>query len=212
MIDYWEAIGRLAYDEKLFAEFEKILPTKPIKWITVAGVKITSTSLVITEGVYRDLQAFLRQILTEQYVSLFAAGELVWTFSQTATRTTFGLLQNEISQAEPRLENPSTSYFITLGLLIVDGLFREKVAASPKGSAHLSPRLSAREGDQIVALAKNPDFEKSADEFTKIPWEQGCGVGGTPRPDYLHPLLLNAEKEASADPQPTVDTYQTTAR
>src|SRR5579871_6337459 len=150
MIDYWEALGRLAYDKGLFDQFKEVLgPPNPqyLPSETVTVKTVTATVLNIPEDAYKSVQRFLTPILTEQYVSVFVAGELIWTFSQEKYRKAFANLYNPISRV--KLHSPSTSYFIALGLLLVDKTFRAEVAKSGKNRIELLPRLSDPQRDQL---------------------------------------------------------------
>jgi len=158
MIDFWEALGRLAYDQELFNKFQEVLGQPPAsgylpmkdlmtekklpadgKTASPSTLRITATVLEIPREDYEKVQNFLRPILTEHYVSLFVAGELIWTFSRQDIRAAFTGLHDPISSV--RLHAPSTSYFINLGLLLVDKLFREKVTEIAKADNDLAPLL-----------------------------------------------------------------------
>lgn len=215
MIDYWEAIGRLAYDEDLFSKFQKVLPSpENIQWetVTATAIKASSTCLNIPERQYKAVQAFLSPILTEQYLSLFAAGELIWTFNTEKSRESFCRMQPAILAAEPRLPCPSASYFIALGLVIVDGLFRKeaerrtrKAPGTSEALRDLLPRLSDPQRDQIMNLVKCPRFQEFAEMFDSDPWEQGCFVAESTRAEYRHPIALDAkEDQAGAPPAETL--------
>jgi hypothetical protein len=199
MIDYWEAIGRLVYDEDLIYTFKTILPPpESIKVVTLTSREsdTTSTCLDISEEKYKAVQACLSPVLAEQHLSLFAAGELIWTFYSEKSRNLFDQMCQLISQKGSRLNCPSTSYFIALGLVLVDRRFREEVIACTQAL----PRLSAPQRDHIRALVACPEFPKLAEEFDEIPWEQGCYVGEVARIEYRHPIALDAGKKIEIKP------------
>src|SRR5579885_2168355 len=166
MIDFWEALGRLAYDQELFDQFQTLLGQPlpdgaylPSEKLTTKKEHITATVLRIPRESYEKVQDFMRPILTEHYVSLFVAGELIWTFSRKGIREAFANLHGPISAR--KLHAPSTSYFITLGLLLVDKLFRDKVA---KAGQDLS-RLSDPERQQLQTVLCDKRFTHNMELF-----------------------------------------------
>jgi hypothetical protein len=156
MIEYWEALGRLTYEKGLFSEFEKVLgPPTDVPWITATNGDYKSACLDIQESQFTRVQEFFSPILTEQLLSLVAAGELIWMFSTKKLRAEFHHLHAIVSKTPPILFSPSTSYFIALGIVIVDGPFRRKVEESEASRLRALPRLSGKQREQIQALLKN---------------------------------------------------------
>ena len=87
MIDYWEAIGRLAYDPELADGFLEVLP--PAGEFPIVHVKRPEgecTGVGIPKEVYEAVQGYLEPYLAEGYLSLTAAGELAWAFSYKEVR------------------------------------------------------------------------------------------------------------------------------
>jgi len=220
MIDYWEALGRLAYEKGLYAEFEKVLlyefkrafpPNGTIPWVNVTKKDITETGLDIPKHVYQRVQQFLGPILAEQHVSVFVAGELIWTFSGERARKGFEEMNAIVSQAPPELFSPSTSYFIALGILLVDGNFRRDVMKSADGGAALLPRLTDPQRKQLEAVLHHPGFKKALNMLTLI-WDEGCNDDLICRVEYRHPLAANAapKKHSPAPPAPPA-TYEASA-
>jgi hypothetical protein len=203
MTDYWEAIGRLAYEAKLFAEFENSLPkAESIEYETIdapawaadavraetppptyTGLKLSPTQL---EGI----QKFLKSYLTEQRLSLFSAGELLWTFNHKDSRTAFLKVQAAIAKAaEPHLSSPSSSFFVSLGIAVVDKHFREKLKASdPNHCDDILPRLSPLEKLEILTIGKDQDFRRAADDQDGISWNESCYESVDPFRGYVHPV------------------------
>jgi hypothetical protein len=190
VIDYWESIGRLAYYPELYAKFEEVLPAAgqiPNVAAQANNSKATATGLFIPDSQYKDVQDFLSPVLTEGFLSLMAAGELIWTFSFRESRAAFKQLQDLIAQAQPALYGPSTSYFISLGLVIVDDVFRDQLKATKGGPVTTLRRLSPRQTDQIDALINDPRFEPVVLAFASKPWEFGCNDRLLPWGGHLHP-------------------------
>jgi hypothetical protein len=195
MIDYWEALGRLACDKGLFDQFKEVLGPPSPQYLpseTVTVNHVTATVLKLPEDAYKSVQGFLSPILTEHYVSVFVAGELIWTFSQDKSRKAFAGLHASISKAKP--DCPSTSYFIALGLLLVDKIFRAEVAKGGKNRVEVLPRLSDLERDHVGALMEDDDFLRSVGDFEDI-WDEGCFDWLFWEAGYVHPLAVNTKQK-----------------
>jgi hypothetical protein len=108
-----------------------------------------------------------------------------------------------VSQAPPELFSPSTSYFIALGILLVDGNFRRDVMKSADGGAALLPRLTDPQRKQLEAVLHHPGFKKALNMLTLI-WDEGCNDDLICRVEYRHPLAANAapKKHSPAPPAP----------
>jgi hypothetical protein len=197
MLEYWEAVGRLTYEKGLFSELEKVLgPPTDIPWITATNNNYKSACLNIQEKQFRDVQDFFSPILTEQLLSLVAAGELIWMFSGGKLRTQFHHLHAIVSKTPPILFGPSTSYFIALGIVIVDGLFRKKVEESDASCLKALPRLSDKQREQIQALFKNPLFKEALRPIESF-WDEGCLDRLIPYPVYAQPVGANKDPKAA---------------
>ena len=192
MIDFWEALGRLAYDKDLFDKFqEKLGPPTRLRSERVTENKVTATVLNISEKAYEAVQDFFGPILAEQFVSLFVAGELIWTFSWETTRDALAKMHGPISAM--KFDNPPTSYFIALGLILVDARFRDKVATSTDNCVRALPRLSQPQRDHLVSVVKNRDFLANMDDF-EDPWDEGCFEWLMFRREYVHPVAVDPMK------------------
>jgi hypothetical protein len=197
MIDYWEAIGRLATYKELNDEFLKILPPVggiPTKNAAGGGEYSAGCGLDIPEQQYNAVQDFFRPVLTEQYLSLMSAGELIWTYSFPRSRGGMTKLEDRIAKAQPKLHGPSTNYYITLGILIVDELFREQVRKEGAGGTTLLRRLATTQARQIINLANDKDFSDCASDFSFEAWDGGCNVRLICWEGHLHPLGMNEYK------------------
>jgi len=203
MIDYWEAIGRLAYYKDLNDEFEKILPAAGLIPRVTAQVRgDTETALDIPAGEYEAVQDFFDPILTEPFLSLMSAGELIWTYSFQESRDAIKRLEAIVSQAQPELFGPSTNYFITLGLVIADDAFRHSLRNREDKALKVIQRLSSPENNQIVSLTNNTDFDAYSLAFCALPWDHGCNVKYKFWPGHLHPLGVDASDWAGPSNTP----------
>lgn len=192
MIDYWEAVGRLATYKTLNDRLVKVLPppgamspvSVPFQGGTAAGFDIPQTQ-------YDAVQQFLNPVLTEGYLSLMSAGEIIWTYSFQQSREAMQTLPDVIARATPEVFGPSTRYFITLGILIVDEIFRHNLQkADSEGVKAL--QLADSERDKIANLAKISEFETMATDFSKSPWAGGCNVRLCDWEGHLHPPCVDA--------------------
>jgi hypothetical protein len=206
MIEYWEALGRLAYEKELFDEFKRALgPPVEVPWITVSVGKYPCSGFDIAEAEYKKAQRFLAPILTEGFLSLMAAGELIWMFSTESVRAAFDHVNGIVSGTGPALYGPSTSYFIALGLIIVDPRFREKLQDSYEGCFFTLPRLSDRERDQIKALLRDTDFPDALGPIEFL-WTKACNDQCVANPFFLLPAGMSRSPTVS----PTPPTWSTT--
>lgn len=183
MIDFWEALGRLVCDEELSRKFETvvtplsaalphtILPHKPID---------------IEDDAYNVVQSFWEPVLTQPYLSLMAAGELIWAYRFDESRQAMKTLQGIIAETKPKLHNPSTSYLIALGSIIADELLRPQVAHKKPNPLAIR-RLSAPEQHHLTSLAANESFGTAAVRFCDGPWDGGCNVRMLYWEGHLHP-------------------------
>jgi hypothetical protein len=208
MIDFWEAIGRLATYKDLNNEFLKVLP--PVGVIPQVSAKTydsTGVGLDIPQAQYEAIQTFFAPILSENYLSLMAAGELIWTYSYQKSRDAMNELIKLTSQATPELFGPSTRYFITLGIVIVDDIFRHNLQNKQADAVKVLLRLSDLDNDQITNLANDPRFEAAATAFSKI-WDEACNDLLHYRPGHLHPMPLSTGGWQSGKETPPAGTDQ----
>jgi len=190
MIDYWEAIGRLATYKDLSAALLEILPyVEPLSPVFVnVDDTHTAAGFQIPESQYKDVQKFFNPVLAEGCMSLMAAGEIIRTYAFQSSRDAMLKLQSVIAQTVPELYGPSARYFITLGILIVDGVFRHNLQTQRTKAENLLARLSDPRDDSINNLAHTPDFETAAVGFSAEPWEKGCAVRLLFSEGHLHPV------------------------
>jgi len=197
MIDYWEAIGRLACDVELAKGFLKVLPKKKLRSETVKRPEGPCTGVVIPGAAYQAVQRYLEPHLAEGYLSLTAAGELIWAFSYPEIRR-FTLQVNRITaNARPRrVSSPSASYFITLGALIADGEFREDfLSPSPDSSTQARlRRLPAVQLDNLRSIVTSREFARAIKLFTPI-WFPGCLDHLIFYDGLVHPYGINDKTE-----------------
>ena len=152
MIDYWEAIGRLATYKDLNAALLEILPyVEPLSPVFVnVDDTHTAAGFQIPESQYKDVQKFFNPVLAEGCMSLMAAGEIIRTYAFQSSRDAMLKLQSVIAQTVPELYGPSARYFITLGILIVDGVFRHNLQTQRTKAENLLARLSDPRDDSIT--------------------------------------------------------------
>lgn len=194
MIDFWEAIGRIATYEDLNSQFLELMPqAMQIPHVTTRAKKFGSVSvgLDIPGEQYEKVQNFFAPILTENYLSLMSAGELIFTYSFQESRDAMQDLLKITSNLRPKVFGPSTKYFITLGVLIVDEIFRHNLRDKGTSSLKVIRRLSDPENDQITELAKDTKFETAATAFSQNPWDGGCHCRLIYWEGHLHPLAID---------------------
>ncbi len=187
MIDYWEAIGRLASDKKLADGLEKILPA-PGEYPYSPTIRENQVfgGLDIPKHLYDAVQAYLEPVLSQQYLSLTAAGELLWAYSYKEVRNFIGVLNGILSTgAHPKVEAPSASYFIALGLLVNDKGFREKVRDGHADSIKRLRNLKPGHLENLMSVIKNPTFESSVKSDIDFFWMKGCQSTLIVSKDYI---------------------------
>jgi hypothetical protein len=116
------------------------------------------------------------------------------------------------SQTTPELFGPSPRYFITLGMAIVNNIFRQDLHKEDPDAVRIVLRLSDREKNQITNLANNPKFIAAADNFSSI-WDDACNDLLYYRPGHLHPLGLSVGgwKSGKDTPSSTSGQYATSS-
>lgn len=208
MIDFWEAIGRLATYERLNSKFVAILPPPAMIQAVEGYVAFNSQApgLNIPPDQYQRVQDFFEPLLTENYLSLMAAGELIWAYSFEKSREAMKKLIPITDRYSVDLYGPSTRYFITLGALISDQYFRRDLTQENTRALKLIERLSDPEKHTIIDLAANDDFNKAAVEFCLKPWEIGCNVFIFYWSGHLHSLAVQDKSQYSE----SVDAWQKT--
>ncbi len=208
MIDFWEAIGRLATYKDLNEKFLRVLP--PVGRIEPARVHsktldISGLGLDIPGKQYQAVQDFFHPILAENFLSLASAGELLWTYNFNESREAMNQLIDLTRRATPDLFDPSSRYFITLGLLIVDKTFRQNLQNKEPDAVKIILRLSYPENNRIVHLASDPKFRDPCDGFGKKPWDIACNVGLSYWEGYLQVVGMTADWQSgkATEPQTT---------
>ena len=192
MIDYWEALGRLAFDAELTEGFLRVLPPAGLfPLVTATRDEHQCTGVDIPGKFYDDVQRYLEPVLTEHYLSLTGAGELIWAFSYENVREFARALNKIVAKARPRLSSPSTAYFISLGLVTADGRFRHKVMKSDSRSLDRFRRMSDPEVKNLLGVMENQDFESKIGVFSSL-WPLGCIDDYVFYEGHLHPFAVNA--------------------
>ena len=182
MIDFWEAIGRLACDSKLQGDFYTTQPDPhPVPTTKAANGNI---ALDIEGVAYQKTQDFFEGVLTQGLLSLMSAGELIRAASFADSRAALAKMPAIISSASPALAEPSTSYYIALGMIVIDEDYR---ALLKTGKAALKgrPPMSSDEQKQIMQLLQSCD--STAREFCFSPWGGGCTARHSYWDGHLHP-------------------------
>ena len=186
MIDFWEAIGRLASDKKLAEGFAALLPPPgPFRYVELKrSVYINNeqyqypcTGVDIPEELYLNVQKYLEPVLAERYLSLMAAGELIMAFSYPQLREAAARLLDitAISEARPQFSSPSASYFINLGLLLVDTRFRHKVQRGEDYAVERLDYLPDAQRENLLAIMDTDDFKTNIRPFELL-WPCGCNA------------------------------------
>jgi hypothetical protein len=199
MIDYWEAIGRLASNAQLNNQFQNMAAcTKPRKAALVYGKdgSVAGNGLDIAKTDFDEVQGFIGKVLTEKTLSLIGAGELMWDFSFPQSRSAMVDVNGVIAGKVTGLGTPSTAYFIALGKVIVDATLRAAVTKPGANLAAAFPRLSAVEIAAIALLLETAAFLKAVEEFGEFPWEPGCIGGSDFTAGYIQPKGIWAKKKA----------------
>lgn len=176
MIDYWEAIGRLAYDNALAKGFEQIVPP-PGEYPYLPTIKENQVfgGLAIPESLYAAAQGYLEPVLSQQYLSLTATGELLWAYSYKQVRDFIGVLHGILTtEAHPKVDSPPASYFMALGVLVNDKGFRKSVQAGDAASIKRLRHLKPAHLDNLMSVINNPKFEKSVESDIDSLWIEGC--------------------------------------
>jgi hypothetical protein len=191
MIDYWESIGRLASSKNLHEELTNTLDQGGqrhlrVVYATATAPQIKTRVLDIHGAEYQMVQDVLSPVLTEKFLSLMAAGELIWTYRSKKSRDVIARLNGLMAGTGRDLNSPSTSYFIALGLVIVDAGFRQTLKNSNGGSVELLPRLSPQEREQINTLITIGAFETAAQALAQMLWDGGCNIALCFWKGYLH--------------------------
>lgn len=193
MIDFWEALGRIVYNEATGQAFAQVAEPLAVKLKPQAEPYQPGKPyyLDIECADYEAVQNFWTSLLNQPYLSLMAAGDLIWIYYFQESQVKIKSLREAVIQAEPKLVNPSPAYFIGLSLIILDKNFRSRVAASDKPEEVLSPGrldwLSTQEKDNLTCLARNSGFvEAAADFYFKI-WDGGCDDLIVCWEGHLHP-------------------------
>ena len=208
MIDFWEAIGRLATYKRLNEEFLRVLP--PVEAVSSEMVyserlDATGVGANIPEENYKEVQDFFDQILTENFLSLMSAGELIWSYNYQESRDAMNTIICITSKAPSELFGPSTRYFISLGLLIVDSQFREGVKKKTADATKVIRRLSDRAIDHINYLANNEEFNEACVRFGKKPWDIACDIGLHYRNGYMHGVGISKGNWTQKSSSPVED-------
>ncbi len=200
MIDYWEALGRLATDAELHKNFEALKANQQAPQIVTIhpneGIS-TSRGLNIPGQSYTDVQGFFSGVLTEQVMSVMSAGELIWTYSFDKTRTAISNINQFMGKAQPQLSAPSTSYYIALGRVMVDDWACKQLTAPGADTAKLLPRLSVIEQQRLIGLLASAVFLALLAALRSGPWDNGCDVAAIFWPGYVQPMGINANQDKS---------------
>jgi hypothetical protein len=199
MIDYWEAIGRLASNAQLNNQFQSMnacTKTRTAALVYAKDGSVAGNGLDIDKTDFDQVQGFIGGVLTEKSLSLIGAGELMWDFSFPQSRTAMVNLNGVISGVVTGLSNPSTAYFIALGKVIVDATLRNSLTAPGAKLPATFPRLSAVEIAAIGLLLATKAFLQAVEEFGEFPWECGCIGGSDYTEGYIQPTGIWAAKKA----------------
>jgi hypothetical protein len=183
MTDFWEAIGRMAYDGNLQRDFYATQPNPPQPVPTTKAAN-GNTALDIKGEDYQRTQEFFENVLTQRLLSLMAAGELIRAASFADSRTALAKIPAIISGALPGLVKPTTNFYIALGMLIIDEDYRAQLRTGKVPVKSLPP-MSSDEQDQLMKLLQSCDG--AARDFCASPWGGGCTARHSYWDGHLHP-------------------------
>lgn len=197
MIDYWEAIGRLACDGELAKGLMGILPkAKPFPWVETIRDGYKTFGIDIPLDLYSKVQNYLEPHLSEQWMSVNSAGELIWACSYPGVRKFLLGAGETLRVMEPKIPSVSTGYFIALGVVICDPGFRHALKANDARSARHMSRLSMPQQAHLCALIDHKPFNRLLQGF-EFPWEAGCGDDSIVQKRHLYSPGLNAPPAAA---------------
>jgi hypothetical protein len=199
MIDFWEALGRMANDRRVCDAFiDSLVLPRTIERETVKDKRGDRTGLNIPDGHYVGIQGFWRTRLHQGVVSIMAAGELDWTFSFGKPRDEIKKICEIVKQQGSAIESPTTAYFIGLGMLITDEYLRDAVK-KPGGDGLLPTGLSGTERATLLRLAGLEDFDLVCARFCESPWDGStqCHAAAVVWPGHRHVLAMSDPEEVA---------------
>jgi hypothetical protein len=162
MIDLWETLGRLVYDNGMAASVKAAANTAP-----------TSPTLLLVKRPSIDaIRTFIEAQPWSTHMSTYAAGEIC----RFVIHSEFDGVRNAVKEIQAGLKapappNPTSGFYQTLGAMIIDPNVGNDISTTgqfPKFAAALpqAEKLHLRE------LAGTPGFQAQNATFLQLYWDE----------------------------------------